>query len=110
GVRALGDRESDILMIPLPGHTLGHCGVAVRSKEGWLLHAGDSYFFHGQIQQKQHMPVVLGLFQRRVDMDRAVRQQNQERLRALQASHGHEVTIFNSHDPVHYETCRCGSH
>jgi hypothetical protein len=21
-----------------------------------------------------------------------------------------EVTIFNSHDPVHYETCRCGGH
>jgi glyoxylase-like metal-dependent hydrolase (beta-lactamase superfamily II) len=110
GVRALGDRESDILMIPLPGHTLGHCGVAVRGKEGWLLHAGDSYFFRGQIQQKPQMPLVLGLFQRRVDMDRAARQENQERLRALQTKHGHEVTIFNSHDPVHYETCCCGSH
>ena len=32
GVRALGDREPDILMIPLPGHTLGHCGIAVRSR------------------------------------------------------------------------------
>ena len=50
GVRALGDREPDILMIPLPGHTLGHCGIAVRSKDKWLLHAGDSYFFHGQMQ------------------------------------------------------------
>jgi hypothetical protein len=56
------------------------------------------------------MPLVLGLFQRRVDMDRAARQENQERLRALQTKHGHEVTIFNSHDPVHYETCCCGSH
>jgi glyoxylase-like metal-dependent hydrolase (beta-lactamase superfamily II) len=110
GVRALGDRESDVLMIPLPGHTLGHCGIAVRSKEGWLLHAGDSYFFRGQMQQKPHMPLVLGLFQRRADMDRAARQENQERLRALQARHGQEVTIFNSHDPMHYETCRCGGH
>jgi glyoxylase-like metal-dependent hydrolase (beta-lactamase superfamily II) len=110
GVRALGDRESDILMIPLPGHTLGRCGIAVRSKEGWLLHAGDSYFFRGQMQQKPHMPLVLGLFQRRADMDRAARQENQERLRALQARHGQEVTIFNSHDPMHYETCRCGGH
>jgi glyoxylase-like metal-dependent hydrolase (beta-lactamase superfamily II) len=110
GVRALGDRESDILMIPLPGHTLGHCGVAVRRKEGWLLHAGDSYFFRGQIEQKPSMPLVLGLFQRRADMDRAARRENQERLRALQARHGQEVAIFNSHDPVHYETCRCGGH
>jgi len=45
GVRALGDREPDILMIPPPGHTLGHCGIAVRGKDKWLLHAGDAYFF-----------------------------------------------------------------
>jgi len=32
GVRALGDREPDILMIPLPGH----CGIAVRSDQKWL--------------------------------------------------------------------------
>ncbi len=32
GVRALGDREPDILMIPLPGHTPGHCGIAVRGQ------------------------------------------------------------------------------
>jgi hypothetical protein len=53
-------------------------------------------------------PLVLGYFQRRVDMDRAARVANQERLRALRASNGHEVTIFNSHDPVDYEHCRCG--
>ena len=73
GVRALGDREPDILMIPLPGHTLGHCGIAVRTKDKWLLHAGDAYFFHGQLQAKPKMPLVLGLFQRRADMDRALR-------------------------------------
>jgi glyoxylase-like metal-dependent hydrolase (beta-lactamase superfamily II) len=110
GVRALGDREGDILMIPLPGHTLGHCGIAVRSNDKWLVHAGDAYFFHGQIETPPHMPFVLGLFQRRVDMDRATRLANQERLRALQAAHGDAVTVINSHDPVHYENCRCGSH
>src|SRR2546427_682387 len=49
GVRALGDHEPNILMIPLPGHTLGHCGIAVRGKDKWLLHAGDSYLFHRQM-------------------------------------------------------------
>ncbi len=108
GVRALGDREPDILMIPLPGHTLGHCGIAVRGKDKWLLHAGDSYFFHGQLQTKVRMPLVLGYFQRKADMDRETRIANQERLRTLKANHDHEVTIFNSHDEVHYENCRCG--
>jgi len=108
GVRALGDREADILMIPLPGHTLGHCGIAVRARGKWLLHAGDAYFFHGQIAAKPRVPLVLGLFQRRADMDRAARLANQERLRALHASRASEVVIINSHDPVHYEDCRCG--
>jgi len=110
GVRALGDRDPDILMIPLPGHTLGHCGIAVRGNDKWLLHAGDAYFFHGQIAARPRMPLVLGLFQRRADMDRAMRIANQERLRALKASHDNEVTIFNSHDPVDYQHCRCAAH
>ena len=66
------------------------------------------YFFHGQIQASPKMPLVLGMFQRRADMDRAMRIENQERLRTLKANHGDAVTIFNSHDPVDYENCRCG--
>lgn len=111
GVRALGDREPDILTIPLPGHTPGHCGIAVRGKDKWLLHAGDSYFFHGQIQNPPlSTPLVLGFFQRKADMDRAARVANQERLRRLNASHQADVVIFNSHDPEDYERCRCGRH
>jgi glyoxylase-like metal-dependent hydrolase (beta-lactamase superfamily II) len=110
GVRALGDREPDILMIPLAGHTPGHCGIAVRSADTWLLHAGDSYFFHGQLEAKVRMPLALGYFQRKADMDRKARIANQERLRALKLGHGARVTIFNSHDPVDYENCCCGAH
>jgi glyoxylase-like metal-dependent hydrolase (beta-lactamase superfamily II) len=34
--------SSDIWLIPLLGHTSGHCGVAVRDGDGWLLHCGDA--------------------------------------------------------------------
>ena len=45
-VTALGD---DVLLVPLRGHTRGHCGVAVRRPDGgWLLHAGDAYFHAGE--------------------------------------------------------------
>jgi glyoxylase-like metal-dependent hydrolase (beta-lactamase superfamily II) len=108
GVRALGDREPDVLMIPLPGHTLGHCGIAVRGKGKWLLHAGDAYFFHGELEPAPRMPFVLGMFQRRADMDRKRRLANLARLRALKAAHGAEVEIVNSHDPVDYDRCACG--
>ncbi len=108
GVRALGDREADLLMIPLPGHTLGHCGIAVRGQGKWVLHAGDAYFFHGELEPKPRMPFVLGMFQRRADMDRERRLANLARLRALKAAHGAEVEIVNSHDPVDYDRCACG--
>lgn len=108
GVRALGDREADVLMIPLPGHTLGHCGIAVRGQGKWVLHAGDAYFYHGELEPKPRMPFVLGMFQRRADMDRERRLANLARLRAMKAAHGAEVEIVNSHDPVDYDRCACG--
>ncbi|MGR6977511.1 MBL fold metallo-hydrolase [Mycobacteroides abscessus] len=37
--------DSETVLIPLPGHTLGHCGVAVCIGEGrWLVHAGDATY------------------------------------------------------------------
>lgn len=34
----------EIWMVPLFGHSAGHCGVAVKKEDGWLLHAGDSTY------------------------------------------------------------------
>ena len=48
-VRQLAGLPDEILLIPLSGHTRGHAGVAVDTGNGWLLNAGDSYFFHGQV-------------------------------------------------------------
>lgn len=37
--------DADTMLVPLPGHTAGHCGVAVRTDGGgWLLHAGDAIY------------------------------------------------------------------
>jgi glyoxylase-like metal-dependent hydrolase (beta-lactamase superfamily II) len=95
--------DPDVLLVPLPGHTAGHTGIAVRTADRWLLHAGDAYFFHGQLDTPPHAPIVMSLFQRRVDTDRSLRRENQERLRRLRADHGAEVTIFNGHDPVDFD-------
>ena len=34
--------EPEVWMIPLPGHTSGHCGVALRSGPGWVFFCGDA--------------------------------------------------------------------
>src|SRR3546814_2886084 len=49
-VRDLDGLPPEILLVPLPGHTWGHSGVAVQEDGGgWLLHAGDAYFYRGEV-------------------------------------------------------------
>lgn len=102
GVRMLGDRDPDILVVPLHGHTAGHCGIAVRGERGWVFHAGDSYFFHGQVAATPRTPAALWFFQRRADTDRPARIRNQARVRDLALGQP-DVTVFCAHDPVEYD-------
>lgn len=48
-VHQLDGLPPNILMIPLPGHTHGHCGVAIKLADKWLLLAGDAYFYHREM-------------------------------------------------------------
>lgn len=34
--------EPEMWLVPLFGHTRGHCGVAVQTETGWLFHVGDA--------------------------------------------------------------------
>lgn len=102
-VRTL-DKDSHILLVPLVGHTRGHCGVAVDCGSEWLLHAGDAYFFRSEVSPSSpYCPVGLTLFQRFAEIDHEARIWNQERLRNLNRAHGHNVRIFCAHDPVEFE-------
>jgi glyoxylase-like metal-dependent hydrolase (beta-lactamase superfamily II) len=96
GLEGLPD---DILLIPLPGHTPGHGGVAVRLADRWLPHAGDAYFYHGEIDADP--PVshpLLDLVQENAQVDWELRLDGLRRLRALHREHGDEVEIFSAHD------------
>lgn len=105
-VTALGD---DVLLIPLQGHTRGHCGVAVRRPDGgWLLHAGDAYFHGSEKQGIPTAPVTLKAFQLLTAVDDKRRRANQERLRELQRAHAAEVTIFCAHDAGEYDALATG--
>lgn len=95
--------DDDVLLIPLQGHTRGHCGVAVRRTDGsWLLHAGDSYFHSSEKDTPPAPPFALKAFQVLMGVDNKRRLANQERLRELQSAHSDEVTIFCAHDPSEF--------
>ena len=99
-VRILPGSDAEILLIPLAGHTRGHTGVAVRRPDRWLLHCGDAYFHHGEVQTPSYCPPGLRLFEALNDVNTTARRENTERLRELASRHGQEVELICSHDPA----------
>ena len=98
-VRILPGLDAEVLLVPLPGHTAGHTGVAIDEGDRWLLHAGDAYFHHGQLAAEPSCPSMLGLFQTITAVDNGARRANGERLRELAAAEGDRVRLICSHDP-----------
>ncbi|MFJ3630596.1 MBL fold metallo-hydrolase [Streptomyces sp. NPDC090112] len=91
----------ELLMVPLPGHSAGHAGVAVRGADGrWLLHAGDAYMYHGELDGTPPLthpdlePVQQGAL-----TDAGAGAATLSRLRALRREHAAEVAVFSAHDP-----------
>ena len=98
-------------LVPLPGHTRGHSGVALRMGDGWLFHCGDAYLFHGEVDPvgpfyQRHHRLQRALF----GLNSSLRQvgRHAARLRALARAHGDEVRLFCSHDPWELEMLRVG--
>ncbi|GAA4537043.1 MBL fold metallo-hydrolase [Amycolatopsis samaneae] len=102
-VRQLDGLPPEILLIPLAGHTRGHAGVAVDTGHGWLLNAGDSYFFPGELEPEPYCPPGLALFEGFMQTVKGPRLDNQRRLRQLVREHGDEVTVFSAHNAVEFD-------
>ncbi len=104
-VRAVDGLPPEILMVPLHGHTRGHHGIAVRTADGWMLHAGDAYFHRDEVATRQRCPAPLAAFQRLVAVDAAARRANRDRLRALATATPPSggVRVFCAHDAVELE-------
>lgn len=98
-VQPLTEMGDDLALVPLTGHSAGHCAVAVRTGQGWLMHCGDGFFHRGDLLDPPKVPLGVRLFQRVVDDNRRLRNKNVARLRELQKTHSSEVNIICSHDP-----------
>ncbi|HUQ57508.1 MBL fold metallo-hydrolase [Lentzea sp.] len=97
-VRDVPGLPDDVLMVPLIGHTRGHTGIAVKSDGGWLLHAGDAYFYRGEVETPPSNILALKITAKQTETIREQRLSNVERLRELKAAG--EVEVFSAHDPV----------
>jgi glyoxylase-like metal-dependent hydrolase (beta-lactamase superfamily II) len=86
-------------LVPLGGHTAGHAGIAVQSGDRWLLHCGDAYYYHRELEDIREPHPLMDIVQTSAEVHRDLRLGTQARLRELVRDHGAEVTTFSSHDP-----------
>ncbi|WP_112263854.1 MBL fold metallo-hydrolase [Lentzea terrae] len=89
----------EIKLVPLGGHTDGHTGIAVHDGSRWLLHCGDAYYYHRELDSEPEPHPVLDIVQTRSEVDHGKRVTTQDRLRTLARDHSAEVTLFSAHDP-----------
>ncbi len=84
-------------MVPLPGHTRGHCGVAVETSDGWLLHCGDAYDHKDELAEGRRPSVGIRLFQRVAHADRLSAEAQIGRINQAVEAGGGAVTVFATH-------------
>lgn len=99
-VRELDGLPPDILLVPLPGHSPGHAGVALRGPRGWMLHAGDAYFHRAEVHGDGAAPPGLRAYDYAMTDDVALRDLNRRRVRLLARDPGAGVVVFCTHDAV----------
>lgn len=109
-VKPLKEVTEDILLVPLVGHTRGHCGVAVNTENGWLLHAGDAYFHHHQLKPfVPTCPPALALIQTIEQWNWFKFANNVQRLGELHQT-SKDLRIVCSHDPEELQQCQTLTH
>uniref|UniRef100_UPI0035A23D1E MBL fold metallo-hydrolase n=2 Tax=Nocardia lijiangensis TaxID=299618 RepID=UPI0035A23D1E len=96
----LTDIAPGLVMIGLPGHSRGHAAFAIDTGKRWILHAGDAFYHHGQIDGTGRVPRALTTMERFVAHDMSRVRANHERLAELWTTQARELLLVNAHDPV----------
>jgi len=89
-VRDLEGVPPEILMVPLIGHTLGHCGVVIDGERPM------------NVERPRCTP-GLRMYQWMMEKNRRARLWNQRRLRELKRRSGDAIELFCAHDTVEFD-------
>ena len=99
--------QTEFVMIPLPGHTRGHCAVGVRVGDHWLLHCGDAYGYYRQVDPVQPYSHPSGrLMETLVTSGFKMPRRHWVTLRELIHAHGDRIQPFCAHDGHEFEAMR----
>lgn len=97
------DFESEIYLVPLFGHTLGHCGVAVQQAEKWVFYIGDAYYLRDELFVPDHPVNALAEMSA---MDNKKRLNSLAQLKRLLSDHSSKIEMFGYHDPTEFHPNR----
>ena len=105
----LVDIAPGVVLLSLPGHTRAHAAVAVDTGDRWVLHVGDAFYHHGQIDGTGRAPRALTTLERLVANNWQRVQDNHARLADLWAADDPGLLLVNAHDPSLLTRARAGS-
>ena len=91
--------SSQVKLVPLFGHTLGHCGIAIEQGDTWVLHAADTYYRRVEFLTDDN--AVSALSSHTAD-DNNQRIESIAALRKLAKEHGEKVSFFSTHDVIEF--------
>lgn len=95
------DLDITAYLIPLPGHTAGHCGVVIKDNERWIFYVGDAYYLRAELDNHNHPVDQLATLRA---VDEKLRRESLEKVRQIVARHGKEIEYFGYHDPTEFIT------
>lgn len=101
-IRNLKNLPPEIILVPLPGHTRGHSGVAINTGSGWLLHCGDAYYFKDELNPDKTLPLFHKIFRHVAHVNYAGAMHQLERIWELWTKNRETLKIIASHDQVEY--------
>lgn len=90
--------DIEIFLIPLFGHTNGHCGVAIKPDSNWIFYIADAYYLRAELKDQNHP--VNELAKMRAD-NNDLRITTVDKIRDFVNKHP-EVVVFGYHDVEEY--------
>ena len=88
------EQNLEIYFIPLFGHTLGHCGVALKQDDNWLFYVADAYLNSIELTDGTHPKSQSAKMRAEND---ELRVQNLEKIKKLIINYP-EIEVFCYHD------------
>ena len=94
------DLDFETYLIPLFGHTLGHCGVAFKKNEKWTFYVGDAYYYRAEINEFNQPVDELATIRA---VNNELRKESLNKVREIVKKFGNEIEYFGYHDPTEFK-------